>query len=91
MNILIYLDYNYFVEIKYDNGEEKTQNSENALSARAINILMLAGLGVEYSIFDKISLHLEPIYRRSLTSINSDPMKFYLWSIGVNAGMYYRY
>ncbi len=86
----IYLDGNYYFEIKYVNGEEKTQNSESPLSARAINLVMLAGLGIGYNISNKISLRLEPIYRRSLTSINSNPMKFYLWSIGVNAGMYYR-
>ncbi len=87
----IYLDYNYFDEFKYDNGEEETYKSESSMSANTINLVMLAGLGIDYRISDKISLHLEPIYRRSLMPINSDAMEYYLWSIGVNAGVYYRF
>jgi opacity protein-like surface antigen len=53
-----------------------------------INIAALAGAGVEYDLTEKCMLRVEPIYRRSITSVIDEPIKGYLYSAGVNFGVF---
>lgn len=73
----IFINNKYFLEVKHPNGEEETVNSDNPMTFRTVNLVMLAGLGMDYAMSDKISLRLEPIYRRSLTAINDSSMEYY--------------
>jgi len=55
-----------------------------------VNFALLAGLGIDYDLNNKIRFRLEPIYRRSINSIIDAPIKSYLYSAGLNAGIYYK-
>ncbi len=72
-----------------DNGNtEKTSFASNSGFNR-ISVSILAGLGLDYSISNIIKLQIEPMYRRSLTSIVDAPVKSFLYSAGINFGLYY--
>jgi opacity protein-like surface antigen len=54
-----------------------------------VNLGMIAGCGVKYAISKNTELRAEPVYRRSLTSIIDAPVKTYLYSVGLNVGIYF--
>lgn len=84
----IFLDNKYYLEVKYVSGESKEHHTESQMDAKSVNLVMLAGIGVDYAVTNRLSVRIEPVYRRSLTAINGDPTKFYLWSAGANVGLY---
>lgn len=55
-----------------------------------VNFALLAGFGIDYDLNNKIRFRLESIYRRSINSIIDAPVKSYLYSAGLNAGIYYK-
>lgn len=55
-----------------------------------VNPVMIAGLGVQYDLFDKLYIKAEPTYRRSIASIIDAPIKSYLYSTGLELGVFYR-
>jgi len=55
-----------------------------------VNFALLAGFGINYDLNNKIRFRLEPIYRRSINSIIDAPIKSYLYSAGLNVGIYYK-
>ena len=55
-----------------------------------LNIAVIAGAGINLKMSDKLNLKLEPIYRRSITSVINAPVKTYLYSAGINIGIYYK-
>jgi opacity protein-like surface antigen len=56
-----------------------------------INLAFTAGLGVRYDLSEKFYLQFEPLYRRSITSIINAPIQGYLYSFGLNTGIYYKF
>lgn len=54
-----------------------------------MNLSVLAGLGLKYPITSKANLKVEPTYRRSINSIIDAPVKSYLYSAGINIGIFY--
>jgi len=76
--------------LTYEGGSTQKSTSSSFSGLSRINLAVLGGLGLDYELTDRINLRLEPIYRRSITSIIDAPIKAYLYSIGVNMGVYYR-
>ncbi|MBL4658198.1 MAG: outer membrane beta-barrel protein [Flavobacteriales bacterium] len=68
-------------------SEKKSFSTEEDLEA--INLAMLAGVGVEFGISDKLDLRIESIFRNSMTSIIDAPIKQFPYSIGLNIGVFY--
>lgn len=56
-----------------------------------LNIELLAGLGADYDINRYFKLRLEPIFRRSLSPLSDSDIKTYLYSGGLNFGVYYKF
>ncbi len=52
----------------------------------ALNFSVLGGCGLNYPVNAKTTLMIEPIYRRSINSITTSPIKYYLYSGGINIG-----
>lgn len=76
--------------------DSKDGSSEKFISIshpnfQKVNFAMLAGLGMNYHLTDKYVLKLEPVYKRSITSIVNAPVKSYLYSAGINIGMAYQF
>lgn len=76
--------------IEYDDSrKERHASSEKGYSV--INLAVVGGIGFSYDFAKHWSFRLEPVYRRSVTSIIDTPVKGYLYSIGINTGVYYNF
>lgn len=73
--------------VSYANNDQKTNSTSNPGFTR-LNLAVVAGCGINYPISKKINFKMEPIYRRSVTSIINAPVKSYLYSAGINIGVY---
>ncbi len=75
--------------LEYMNLDTKKSNSISKNGFSKINFLVIAGLGINYSISNKFDIKVEPIYKRSINTIIKAPIKEYLYSAGLNLGFYY--
>lgn len=66
--------------------EDRSQTSNPGFTR--INVAALAGFGVDYTVTENLQVRVEPIYRRSITSVINAPIKGFLYSAGVNFGAY---
>jgi hypothetical protein len=74
---------------KYADGSEKRSSESTSYNYSPVNIAAIASFGVELPLLkDKVRLRVEPIYRQSVTTIIDAPVKGYLYSTGINAGIY---
>ena len=64
---------------------------DNITNFAKLNFELLAGLGADYDINKHFKLRLEPLFRRSINSITTTDIKGYLYSGGLNFGVYYRF
>ena len=75
--------------LEYSDGRTETNNSTGSGLSR-INFAVLAGLGINYDLTSRLTFRIEPTYRRSITSIINAPIKGYLYSAGINTGIYFK-
>jgi hypothetical protein len=77
--------------LNFENGTTKkyTNHVKNS-GLSAVNLAFLAGFAAEYELSKHLIIRLEPIYRRSLTPIVNSSLKTYLYSTGMNTGIYYK-
>lgn len=64
---------------------------DNISDFRKLNLEFLAGIGADYNLNKHFKLRLEPLFRRSINSITTTDIKGYLYSGGLNFGVYYRF
>ena len=88
----IFLTQKTVSHLEYSDGHTTTSTSWGSGNTgfTSINLTFIAGLGFEYNISKKMYLKIEPIYRRSITSIVDAPIKGYLYSTGLNIGLFYK-
>ncbi len=72
---------------EFSDGLTQKNNSISGGLSR-INFVAMAGLGVHYELTNKLTFRIEPTFRRSITSIVDAPIKGYLYSAGINTGLY---
>lgn len=75
---------------EYKDGHTTTHTSTSSSDYRIFNLSIIAGAGLSYDLTSKLYFNIEPTYRRSITSIVDAPIKTYLYSIGLNTGLYYK-
>lgn len=86
-NIFLY-DKNIILQ-QYENGDIKRKTEKNIHDYNPVNFAAMASFGAELPLLnDKVRLRIEPIYRQSVTSIIDAPIKSYLYSAGINAGIF---
>jgi opacity protein-like surface antigen len=76
--------------VEYDDGHIKKNHSYGGNLSR-INLSFTAGLGFQTDISKALYLSIEPTYRRSITSIIDAELKSYLFSAGLDLGLFYRF
>lgn len=54
---------------------------------RKLEIEAVGGVGMAYQLTNRINFRLEPVYRKSLNGLNTDPIKYYPYSIGSNVSV----
>mgnify|MGYP003345132645 CR=1 FL=1 len=69
------------------NNTNKTINSNNS-GINNINWTFEGGCGINYNFNEKSGVKIEPIYRRSLSAATNTPIKEYLYSGGLNIGLF---
>lgn len=75
---------------EYNDGHTSTKSSSGNNAYEKINLAFTAGLGLGYDLTKKLYLKTEPTYRHSITPIIDAPIKGYLYSVGLNTGLYYK-
>ena len=73
---------------EYEDGSTKKRSHDFSVDFSKINFAALVGLGLDYDLTNKVRIRIEPIYRRSINSIIDAPIKGYLYSVGLNAGVF---
>jgi len=76
--------------VEFANGEEKKTSSSSNSEFQKINLTFIVGFGVSYDFSNKLYLKIEPTYRQSITSIIDAPVKSFLYSAGLNTGLYFK-
>lgn len=58
---------------------------------RPINFTVFAGVGLDFTLSEKVHLQVDPLFRYGLVPVyKSDPIRTRLWSFGINTIMYIR-
>lgn len=98
LNMLTGAEINFFVlrtfkaDIVFQDGSEVHSKSHYTKDTPydPINVMSATSLGVEYSINDLFTIQASPIFRYALIPISDAPISEYPFSIGINAGFYYK-
>ena len=72
----------------YRDRTETIEHNDNGGDYNKINLTGLAGFGIETALFQKIGIHIEPIFRYSLMPIHDFMGKENLYSAGLNIVLY---
>jgi opacity protein-like surface antigen len=74
---------------EYGDGHKAT-STVTTPGYNIVNSSFTAGLGYQVNLSDKLFLKIEPTYRRFISSSIDTPIKEYLYSAGLNIGLYYK-
>lgn len=87
----IFLRHKNIKIFEYSDGRKDPQESTYYEGFSKVNIAAMISIGMNYSIAERISIRIEPIFRHSITPIADTPIKEYPWSAGVNTGVYFSF
>lgn len=76
--------------ITYRDGSVISSSGTSLADYKRINLVAFAGFGFSWDLTSNFYLKTEPLFRRSVTSINDAPSNNYLYSPGLNTGIYYK-
>lgn len=85
---------NFFINHKtsiYVDGKKDPIQFNNRTDLSSWNIGGVAGLGMHAKLSNNWFFKLEVLYKRSITAVNNDPVKKWLYAIGPNFGLYYSF
>ncbi|HXP50570.1 MAG TPA: hypothetical protein VN922_11480, partial [Bacteroidia bacterium] len=72
-------------------GHTSTTSDKTNYGFNRINLQAIASFGTSYAICNHLSVVLAPEAAYSITSIIQAPIKEYLYSFGINAGVYWKF
>ncbi|MFT5823310.1 MAG: hypothetical protein ACI8ZM_004571 [Crocinitomix sp.] len=76
--------------VQFPNGNIEESADNNTTAFENMTFSLIAGFGVNYVLFDRITLAAEPLFRRNLSSIVPDKnAEEYPYSIGLNLKIFY--
>jgi Outer membrane protein beta-barrel domain len=90
ISLNIFLAQKSTLKIDFKDDQTKTYNSTITSGLTKINLAAIAGFGFSYDVTKRIYFKIEPVFRCSITPIVQAPLREYLYSIGLNTGLYYR-
>ena len=80
------------VTSQYADGNKNTNASAKDLGYAKLNLSAKLGFGLNYKISNRLSIQIEPVFHRSITSILTDKStKEYLYHFGICSGVYYNF
>jgi opacity protein-like surface antigen len=91
---IIGLSGNFFINHKtrmdVENKKEAIQFN-NRSSLATFNLGGIAGIGMQAKLADNWNFKLEVTYKQSITPVNNDPVRKWLYAIGPNFGLFYSF
>jgi hypothetical protein len=87
----IFMSENDTYKSTYNDGHTVSGSSTGFYSYSTVNFAILAGIGTSFHISRQLLVRIEPVYRQFLTPSAYSPIRDYLYSIGVNTGLYFRF
>ena len=78
-------------QLKTENIAGDYQMVKASTELSRVNLAFIAGAGLEAPLSPRWFFKLEPNYRKSITKIADAPIKKYLYSFGLNAGIFCRF
>lgn len=85
----VFLNAVYTNDIEFADRVEKNTYTDDTSYYKKFHIDVLAGLGAEVPVSERLHLRVEPHYRRAITSMTDTFVKLYCWSVGVNTAIYF--
>lgn len=79
-----FLNAKYRAYLEFEGREEIHTQKQKDVDFNKVNLIGLAGFGIDYKIAQRLKLRFEPIFRYSFTPIVDSDLKEYLYSVGVN-------
>jgi hypothetical protein len=87
----IFLKERSAITLEYSDGRTDTQKLTPQLGDPSrLNVAAMVGIGTSFSLGNRLHFRIEPVFRHTITPIADTPVKTYLYSAGVNAGVYFR-
>ena len=85
---------NFFIQqktvMRLEDKKEAVQFT-NRTSLSSFNLGAIAGLGMQAKLADHWLFKVEALYKRSVTPVNNDPVKKWLYALGANFGLFYSF
>ena len=79
-------------KIKLENGMDITTiYPDGSVKSNSINVSTFIGLGLEYGFNPHLFLDVEAGYKHSLVPVNDEALKRYLYSLGLDFTLYYKF
>ena len=85
---------NFFINhrtVMHEDGKKEAIEFNNQKDLMVYNIGGIAGFGMNAKLSDNWFFKVEVLYKQSLTPINNDPVKKWLYAVGPNFGLYYSF
>lgn len=85
---------NFFLNHKtvmHVNGKKDAIKFNNQSDLSVYNIGGIAGLGMNAKLSENWSFKSEVFYKQSITPVNNDPVKKWLYALGTNFGLFYSF
>lgn len=90
ISLNVFLTHVHVSIAEYSDGSVVRGSHSTREPLSSFNPAALAGIGVDAQLSECLGIRLEPVYRHSIIPIADTPLKRYLYSAGVNIGLYWR-
>jgi hypothetical protein len=77
--------------IERKDGSEEKYSTVTHPNFEKLNFALLFGAGLNYDLTDKYVFKLEPVFKHAITPLVNAPVKSYLYSVGINLGISYKF
>ncbi len=85
-----FLDELMVQELKFPDRTERSQYNEKDVDFNPVVLSLTGGAGIKYSLSDRLHIRLNPEFRRAVTPLADMLGEYYLWSAGVNSGVFFK-
>lgn len=86
----IFINQQTIMLLEYSDGSTERNKYKVKSEFKTLNFDVVVGVGLDYELTEKFNFKLEPLYKRSIISVINAPIKTYLYSTGINIGIYYK-
>ncbi len=75
-------------EAIFPDRAETSRYKEEDVDFNPVVLSLTGGAGIEYPLSDRLRIRFNPEFRHAVVPIANTPGRYYLWSVGINTGMF---